>query len=96
MVPYLSSLGASDLHEMGIHESVDSYIVRRGQVLRDAGCDGLIVSGTAIRACRKAFDKMTIVSPGIRPAWAGPDDGKAIYCSTLCRKRDFNRRRKAE
>jgi len=75
MVPFFSSMGVEDLRAAGIDEPLDSYIVRRGRVLHDAGCDGLIVSGTAIRACRQAFgEAMTLVSPGIRPAWAGPDD----------------------
>lgn len=75
MVPFFSSMGVEDLRAAGIDEPLDSYIVRRGTVLHDAGCDGLIVSGTAIKACRQAFgDAMTIVSPGIRPAWAGADD----------------------
>ena len=75
MVPFFSSMGVEDLRASGIDEPLDSYIVRRGVVLRDAGCDGLIVSGSAIRACRRAFgEAMTLVSPGIRPAWAGPDD----------------------
>ena len=40
-----------------------------------AGCDGLIVSGAAIGACRAAFGPdVTLVSPGIRPAWSGADD----------------------
>ena len=49
--------------------------MKRGTVMVDAGCDGLIVSGHAIRTCRHAFGPtLTLVSPGIRPAWAGRDD----------------------
>ena len=44
-------------------------------ILRDVGCDGLIVSGSAIGACRRAFGpRMLLVSPGIRPSWSAPDD----------------------
>ena len=75
MVPYFSSMGVEDLRAVGINESVDEYIVNRGLLLRDAGCDGLIVSGTAIGACRTALGPtVPIVSPGIRPAWSTPDD----------------------
>ncbi len=75
MVPYLSSLGVDDLRAVGINESVDDYIVRRGMILRDFGCDGLIVSGTAVGTCRRAFGpQMLLVSPGIRPSWSAPDD----------------------
>ena len=75
MVPCLSSLGTQHLRDIGIQDDVATYIVKRGTVMVDAGCDGLIVSGQAIRTCRHEFGpKLTLVSPGIRPAWAGRDD----------------------
>ena len=42
----------------------------------DRGCDGLIVSGDAIKACRERFPDADIVSPGIRPAGASVSDHK--------------------
>jgi orotidine-5'-phosphate decarboxylase len=82
-VPYLSSLDASDLGgiagEGGItrHTDVEGYIVRRADAALRAGCEGIIVSGRAIRACRAAFAHPTIiVSPGIRPKGASTDDHK--------------------
>ena len=75
MVPYLSSLGTQHLRDIGVQDDVDTYIMKRGKVMVDAGCDGLIVSGQAIRTCRDAFGPtLTLVSPGIRPKWAGRDD----------------------
>ncbi len=75
MVPLLSSLGADDLR--GEEESdATRHILTRGKKLLGDGCDGLIVSGEAIAACREAFPEADIVSPGIRPAWAGADDHK--------------------
>lgn len=77
MVPLLSSLGADDLQQVGIGADVNAYIVERGKVMLSHGCDGLIVSGDAIRACRDAFGPtVDIVSPGIRPDWAASDDHK--------------------
>ena len=38
----------------------------------------MIVSGDAIKACRERFPNADIVSPGIRPAWAGSDDHKRL------------------
>ena len=58
VVPLLSSLDAPD-----------ARIVGRARPMVEAGFDGLIVSGTAIGACRAAFPDATLVSPGIRPAW---------------------------
>ena len=70
MVPLLSSLGATS-DPAG---DVDGYIVDRGRAMLDAGCDGLVVSGSAIGACRQVFPSATLVSPGIRPSGAPHDD----------------------
>lgn len=78
MVPCLSSLDEEDLRESGVNTDLDSYIVQRARIMIDAGCDGLIVSGQAIGRCRTAFPSTVIVSPGIRPAWASPDDHKRL------------------
>ena len=79
MVPLLSSLSDDDLRSEGI-TGTDStqYIIERGEKLLNKGCDGLIVSGDAIRTCRERFPNADIVSPGIRPAWAASDDHKRI------------------
>ena len=76
MVPFLSSLDERDLPK-NAGESLEQYILRRADVMLEAGCDGLILSGDAIAYCRQKFgDGISIVSPGIRPAWAGADDHK--------------------
>ena len=67
MVPLLSSL-AGPLFD---GTPTDKYIVDKGKDLLDRGCEGLVVSGTSIQACRKALGgEVTLVSPGIRPEWA--------------------------
>ena len=76
MVPLYSSLDAEDLQIHGTSYSPDpsEYIVKRGRELMGYGCDGLIVSGEAIQACRDAFPDMCLVSPGIRPkGWSNED-----------------------
>ena len=77
-VPFLSSLDATDLGDIARGETdLDGFIVKRARAALQAGCDGLIVSGEAIQACRQAFPRPTIiVSPGIRPAGAPTDDQK--------------------
>ena len=76
MVPLYSSLDAEDLRVHGASQPPDpsEYIVKRGRELMGYGCDGLIVSGEAIQACRDAFPDMCLVSPGIRPkGWSNED-----------------------
>lgn len=86
MVPCLSSLDMSDLRasgEPGEFEDINSYIVRRARIMLDAGCNGLIVSGDAIRVCRETFGTdVTLVSPGIRPAGTSTDDHKRLTTPT--------------
>ncbi len=78
MVPLFSSLDNADLLQTtGKHIDATTYIVERGREMLQHGCDGLIVSGTAIQECRAAFgDTVDIVSPGIRPHWAQANDHK--------------------
>lgn len=52
------------------------YMIERSDRLLRAGCDGLIVSGQEIGALASTFPQAIIVSPGIRPAGAPPDDHK--------------------
>jgi orotidine-5'-phosphate decarboxylase len=79
VVPALSSMDATDLRHTspdGSAVQVDDYIVNRGAAALAAGCDGLIVSGSAIRMCRERFPSAILVSPGIRPTGSTADDHK--------------------
>ena len=77
MVPLLSSLSPENFGRPDL--TAEEYIVERGGAMLVAGCDGLIVSGTAIGACRAAFGRdVTLVSPGIRPDWSGADDHRRL------------------
>ena len=75
-VPLLSNSHANELttEELGKASNVTQYIVNRGNALINAGYDGLIVSGDAIKACREEFPDAIIVSPGIRPSGNSPDE----------------------
>jgi orotidine-5'-phosphate decarboxylase len=77
-VPFLSSLGADDLAgTAGTSDDLETYVLERARAALDAGCDGVIASGPAIRWCRIAFPPPAIVvSPGIRFDGATPDDHK--------------------
>jgi orotidine-5'-phosphate decarboxylase len=76
-VPFLSSLDAADLADTAGERDLEAFIVSRARKAVGHGCDGIIVSGAAIRPCREAFPHPTlIVSPGIRPAGSSTDDHK--------------------
>ncbi len=81
-VPLLSSVGPDELRDNlgldGIRAPDDflkNYLAHRAQATRDAGADGWIASGEAIRTLRKRLgDETLIVSPGIRPAGESSDE----------------------
>lgn len=76
-VPYLSSLDASDLTGSASADDLDRHILGRAAAALEAGCDGVIASGEAIRLLRQAHgDRVILVSPGIRPSGAPTDDHK--------------------
>ncbi len=81
MLTVLSSMDATDLKELspdGATPDTETVVKRRAQQALDAGCEGLIASGSSVRALRDHFRdrEFLIVTPGIRPGDAGHDDHK--------------------
>jgi orotidine-5'-phosphate decarboxylase len=81
-VPLLSSLDESDLPPEARETTLETYILARARRALDAGCDGVIASGEAIRICRTGVPDAIIVSPGIRPAGSSTDDHKRLTTPT--------------
>ena len=81
MLTVLSSMDATDLQELSASDAppdTDGIVIRRAQQALDAGCEGLIASGSSVAALRRAFPgrEFLIVTPGIRPAAARTDEHK--------------------
>ena len=81
MLTVLSSMDAADLQELapdGPVPDTDAIVLRRARQALDAGCEGLIASGSSVRALRREFHDrdFLIVTPGIRPSESGHDDHK--------------------
>jgi orotidine-5'-phosphate decarboxylase len=80
-VTVLTSLDRADLDAALIRPgAVEDLVVERARAAFDAGADGVIASpreAAAICALPQARDRL-IVTPGIRPAGAAPDDQKRI------------------
>ncbi len=83
-VPLLSSWDTKDLREhLHITDTahrvdLDGVVVRRARRILDAGCDGVIASGTSVRKLRQKIPDILIVSPGIRPEGSDPNDHKRM------------------
>ena len=58
---------------------VADEVVRRAKLAAECGLEGVVASPHEIGLIRKAVgEKIAIVTPGIRPAWAGADDQKRM------------------
>jgi orotidine-5'-phosphate decarboxylase len=76
-VTVLTSLDATDLADLGFECSVEELVLKRSRAALDAGADGVIASGQEANAIRKiAGNKLTIVTPGIRPDGSDVGDQK--------------------
>jgi orotidine-5'-phosphate decarboxylase len=74
-VTVLTSLTGQDLGEIGYSASVEALVERRIRQVLAAGADGVIVSPReAAMARRIGGPDLLVVTPGVRPAWAGLDD----------------------
>ena len=72
-VTVLTSFDKSDLAEMGAAGEVGQLVLSRARSALECGCDGVISSGLEAPQLKAAFgDRLTIVTPGIRPLSAGP------------------------
>lgn len=67
-VTVLTSFDKSDLAEMGAAGEVGQLVLSRARGAVECGCDGVISSGLEAPQIKAAFgDRLTIVTPGIRP-----------------------------
>ena len=86
MVTALSSIDSRDLRHSFSNPTldIDDYAAAKAAAALDAGCDGLIASGTSIRRLRSAFPgrDFVVVAPGIRPEGEGTDDHKRSLTPT--------------
>lgn len=76
-VTVLTSANQETLAEIGITSELRAQVVRLAELGQKCGVDGLITSPQEVRVLRERLgQEMTLVTPGVRPAWAGADDQK--------------------
>jgi orotidine-5'-phosphate decarboxylase len=74
-VTVLTSLTDGDLRDLGYGLGVEALVERRIRQALEAGVDGVVASPhEAAMARRIAGEGFLVVTPGVRPAWAGKDD----------------------
>jgi orotidine-5'-phosphate decarboxylase len=77
-VTLLTSMGPTELKEMGYGGTVDELVLSRARSALESGCDGVIASGLEAPMLKAEFgERLLVVTPGIRPAsQATSDDQK--------------------
>ena len=76
-VTVLTSFDAQTLRETGIEDSVEEQTLRLAALGSAAGIGGLIASPQEVAVLRARLGKKTtLITPGVRPTWAPPDDQK--------------------
>ncbi|MGA8693402.1 MAG: orotidine-5'-phosphate decarboxylase [Xanthobacteraceae bacterium] len=78
-VSVLTSLNDADLAEAGYATTVAALAARRAAQARAVGVDGLVCSPEEVANLRRIVgDRLTLVTPGIRPAGAEVGDQKRV------------------
>ncbi|HEU5395037.1 MAG TPA: orotidine-5'-phosphate decarboxylase [Candidatus Methylomirabilis sp.] len=75
-VTVLTSLSAvAAREEAGVARPLPEQVLHLARLAKTAGLDGAVASPQEVRALREALGKgFLLVTPGIRPTWAGRDD----------------------
>jgi orotidine-5'-phosphate decarboxylase len=82
-VTVLTSHDDKDMIEAGYNSSVSALVARRAEQARDIGVDGLVCSGEEVGKLRSIVStKLSLVTPGIRPAGSAADEQKRIATPT--------------
>jgi orotidine-5'-phosphate decarboxylase len=78
-VTLLTSMAQHDLAEIGIDVTPTEMVLRLATLARDSGLDGVVCSAQEAALLRKQCgNEFCLVTPGIRPAHASPDDQSRV------------------
>jgi orotidine-5'-phosphate decarboxylase len=76
-VTLLTSFDEATLHEVGVDCSMEDQVLKLAKLGVECGIGGLVASPRELLPLRAAFGReTTVVTPGIRPEGAQPDDQK--------------------
>ena len=76
-VTVLTSATPETLRETGVNSGTEEQVLRLAQLGQESGIDGLICSPHELPILRDRLgDEIKLITPGVRPSWAAPDDQK--------------------
>ncbi len=74
-VTVLTSLNQEELSAIGFSRDLNSQVEHFAKSAKESGLDGVVASAHELKVIKKTCGKdFTVVTPGIRPAWASADD----------------------
>jgi orotidine-5'-phosphate decarboxylase len=78
-VSVLTSLSGDDLQEIGVDKSPGEHVAHLARFASSCGLDGLVCSAEDLHHVRHEVPKtLTLITPGIRPAWSEKGDQKRV------------------
>ncbi len=78
-VTLLTSMGGSDMEEVGLKGSPQELVGKLAQLAKNCGLDGVVCSAQEARELRRRCGPdFLLVTPGIRPAGSGVDDQQRV------------------
>lgn len=78
-VTVLTSMEQADLIELGITLTPEQQVLKLAGLTKQAGLDGVVCSAQEASILKQQFgQQFQLVTPGIRPAFAGADDQKRV------------------
>ncbi len=78
-VTVLTSMEQSDLTELGINLSLAEQVLKLATLTKQSGLDGVVCSAHEASLLKAQLGKkFQLVTPGIRPSFAGTDDQKRV------------------
>lgn len=78
-VTVLTSMNQSALNEIGIETSVEQHVLKLAKLTAQSGLHGVVCSAQEAKLIRQHIPQdFLLVTPGIRPSFASPDDQSRI------------------
>jgi len=79
-VTVLTSSGDEALKETGVDADAETQVVRLAKLAFESGLDGVVASALEAKVIKAAIpsEDFTLVTPGIRPAFATTDDQRRV------------------
>lgn len=78
-VTMLTSMNQDDINDIGIDATPEEMVLRLAKLAHEAGLDGVVCSAQETAMLRKQCgSKFCLVTPGIRPTEASPDDQSRV------------------